>query len=428
MLVITFRRTWLILLAIVLSLTMFVTPGVSALPESDQHSLIYGSEWYDENTYEFATCGSAATGTGTGGATGTVPATFSLGPMNNATQRQINLMKALILDYALTPAQAAGIIGNFMRESSGTADSAAYLPPDVNQGDSKGAPPNSSSLGYGWAQWSGSRKTSFVRYLQSHKYLTPAGHATDAGDYAYLKSELNTGYKSTITQLKKQQTPQDAAESFERTYEAAGAPALAERQANAVKAFNAYQAANGGGSTTSPGSTSAQPGCASTGGAAIVGNVAFPLITTRAVMNQKNPGLFANNTTGKSGHPYTAYDILAPSGTPVVSFMDGTFIHQGEDKCGGTLLSIYNKESDMVVSYLHVIKDSKLATNATVKAGQRIGTVGSSADGCGTPHLHIDAAKGQVRPGCKREDCPAANAAKFVDIGPQLYQTYLKLP
>jgi murein DD-endopeptidase MepM/ murein hydrolase activator NlpD len=357
-----------------------------------------------------------------GSPTSTVPTDFTLGPLNNAETRQVALMQALIADYDLSPAQAAGIVGNFMHESAGTATAARRLPPDVNQGDTTGAPPKFSG-GYGWAQWTGPRQRTFINFAVQNGYMaSDRVRATDAANYAYLRHELDsTAYASTITELRKQTTPEAAAISFEATFEKAGVPALDKRTAGARAAYEAFTGGSGA-TTIGTGAACGAP----VGSAGIVGDVAFPLLGTKKVV--KNPGMFRDGTADRGGHPYIAYDILADPGTPVAAFMSGRVTRISSDRCPGRLIGIYNEEADVIVSYLHLAMNNHVAAGTTVKAGDRIGVVGSSANGCGTPHLHIDVAQGSSRPGCSRLSCPAQNANRFVDIGRQLYETYQALP
>lgn len=406
-------------LMLALFATFQVAPPIYAQAESGispQQQRIFDNDIqyfnYDVNKIG---CGQNSAGTP---ANITVDKGFSLG--TDDKERRVNLMKALMADFQLTPEQAAGIVGNFMWESGGK-----NLPPDVNQG--KGPGPPLFSGGYGWAQWTGSRQVTFIDFAIAGGYMgSKSEHATDAANYAYLKNELTTTYKSTIPELKKFNTTDETTASFEATFEAAGKPAIANRQAFAREVLAEY---NGGGAGGSTGSTGATSGSAcSTGGAAIVGDVAFPLKTTKSVVSAKNPGMFHDGNTEKGGHPYTAFDILADPGTEVVAFMSGTVTLLTTDKCPGQMISIYNEQSDLTISYLHMDFGNHVNVGDTVTPGQHVGMVGPPANGCGIPHLHIDAAQGKTRPGCARENCPPANASKFVDIGPQLFTTYEALP
>lgn len=339
---------------------------------------------------------------------------LSLG--SEGQERRISLIKLLIGDYNLTAEQAAGVVGNFMVESGGE-----HLPPDVNQGDTEGSPPDFSG-GYGWAQWTGGRQRSFIDFaIEAGFMASESVNATDAANYAYLKKELDEGYKETINDLKKQSNPEDAAVSFERTFEKAGKPALEKRKAAARKAFDEYAsgASSGGVSSTGSGNACIQ------GSAAIVGDSAFPLITTKA--NILNKGMFSNGTSDQGGHPYIAYDIITQENIPVAAFLSGKVTQITQDRCPGRLISVYNSESNLTISYLHLAFDNHAELGDELLVGQQLGLVGAASNGCGTIHLHIDAAEGSSRPGCSRLSCPDANKKKFRDIGVPLFDTFQKL-
>lgn len=332
--------------------------------------------------------------------------------------RRSNLIRALMRDFDLTAEQAAGPVGNFMVESGGP-----HLPPDINEGRSgTGGEPPRFSGGYGWAQWTGGRQRAFIDFAIEGGYMGSKNErATDAANYAYLKKELVESEKTTIPALKQQSSPEDAAVSFEATFERAGVPALEKRKEGARTAFNEF---SGGDTSSNAGSGGSSNNC-KTGepGATIVGDYAFPLLIN-SPDGINNPGMFKNNTADRGGHPYIAFDILADPGVPVAAFVGGVVISISKDKCPGRLISIYNQESDMTISYLHLSFNGHVKLGDTVRAGDKIGVVGSNAEGCGISHLHIDATKGRGRPSCKRESCPPENASKFVDIGPQLFETF----
>ena len=348
---------------------------------------------------------------------GSVSESFSLG--GDEKERRVSLIKALMSDFGLTAEQAAGPVGNFMTESAGTVTEARKLPPDVNQGDVQGAPPNGGELGYGWAQWSGGRKTSFVQHINSTGFKTPAGNATDAADYSYLTKDLTGSYKSTITDLKKQSSPEEAAVSFEATYEKAGRPVLDERKRHAREAFENYQESNGGAGGSADSGTSS--GCG-TSSSANFGEVAFPLKGSKSVV--KNPGMFHDGTTDRGGHPYIAYDILADPGEEVVAFASGTVTYESSDRCGGLFITIWNEQAKLGVTYMHMSEHIK--KGAKVEPGDHVGVVGSAAHGCGTPHLHIDAATDKTRQACSRLGCSILN--HFRSLDKELFETFQALP
>lgn len=362
---------------------------------------------------------------GVGGGGSEVGTDFSLG--TDPVQRRIGLMQALIDDYDLTPEQAAGILGNFMEESGGQ-----HIPPDVNQGgpqgpprvnlDSPGATINND--GYGWAQWSFGRKVAFIQFAIDNGFIASENvNATDAANYAYLRHEFdNTSEGGVIPALRQETTPEAAALTFQRIFERAGSVRPGDRTASARQAYNEYRGQSGSGAATGVGGD-----CPAGGGAAVVGDFAFPLVPNKGVVG--NPEMFNNSTADRGGHPYIAYDILANAGVQVVAAMSGVVTSVTSDRCPGRMISIYNQESDMTLSYLHLAFSNHVALGQTVAAGDPVGIVGpASPNGCGTAHLHIDGANGENRPSCSRLNCPAANQAYFVDLGPQLFDTFQALP
>lgn len=246
------KRTLAIAILALFSIVQFAPPiyaqATTGLSPGQQHLFDNDIQYlnYDYNTG----CGTTTTGTP---ANLTVDKGFSLG---TGDERRVNLMKALIADYQLTPEQAAGIVGNFMWESGGI-----NVPPDVNEGGKPGPP--AFHGGYGWAQWTGSRQVSFIDFAVTNGYMaSKTVNATDAADYAWLKQELASTYKTTIPEVKKTNNPDDAASRFEATYESAGVPAIANRQAFARQVLQEF---NGGGTpgTGSTGTAGTPGGCAS---------------------------------------------------------------------------------------------------------------------------------------------------------------------
>ncbi len=249
-----------LLLAITFSLAHAVQ--VLAIPDEQFYAgndvIYYDPDWKD--------CVPGAAGGGGADANINVDKGFSLG--KTAGERQANFARALMKDYGLTAEQAAGVVGNIMREAG------PDLFPDYNErlgiaGDGKGPPrpviPGVNTGGYGWAQWTGPRKTSFVEFAVKNGYVESANvNFNDAANYAYLKYELSTGYKGTIPDLKKTTTIDQATISFENTFEKAGVPAISERIANAKKVLASLSGGGGGGDvSTSPSSGSG--GCPSSG-------------------------------------------------------------------------------------------------------------------------------------------------------------------
>jgi tape measure domain-containing protein len=161
-------------------------------------------------------------GTGSGGGGG-----LSSSAAARATERATESMGAQIAKsiqqaLSLTPAQAAGVVGNLIRESG--------LNPRINEGGAVGLPRGVG--GYGLAQWTGSRQTDLVRF---------AGGAAAAGNLQtqlrFMVSELLGPESRALASLRRATSPEEAAVVFDRDYERSGIKALGERKANARRVF-----------------------------------------------------------------------------------------------------------------------------------------------------------------------------------------------
>jgi hypothetical protein len=132
------------------------------------------------------------------------------------------IAKSIQQALSLTPAQAAGVVGNLIRESG--------LNPRINEGGAVGLPRGVG--GYGLAQWTGSRQTDLVRF---------AGGAAAAGNLQtqlrFMVSELLGPESRALASLRRATSPEEAAVVFDRDYERSGIKALGERKANARRVF-----------------------------------------------------------------------------------------------------------------------------------------------------------------------------------------------
>jgi lambda family phage tail tape measure protein len=159
-------------------------------------------------------------GNGAGGAGAGPAGSGSTGTKGMSPAAQI--ATALKSALGLTDAQAAGIVGNLMRESG--------LNPRVNEGGAVGLPRGVG--GYGLAQWTGSRQTDLVRF---------AGGRGQAGDMAtqlrFMVSEMMGPESASLAKLKTAQSPEQAAYLFDKHYERSGIKAMGERQGNARRVF-----------------------------------------------------------------------------------------------------------------------------------------------------------------------------------------------
>ncbi len=137
------------------------------------------------------------------------------------------------IDHGLTPAQAAGIVGNFTREN-GRGDSLAT---NINYGGHPSDMPEGVSWGIG--QWEGGR-------LYGSGGLV--GYAQRTGqDPSDLSTQLNwTWYELThsesaaLSALKQASSPEEAASAFRTAYERPSVHADGERQAAARDVYNHF--------------------------------------------------------------------------------------------------------------------------------------------------------------------------------------------
>lgn len=124
--------------------------------------------------------------------------------------------------------QAAGCLGNLAHECNGFTQlrEIAYLHGPANRG------------GYGWAQWTGPRRVSFLEYCDTHKL---DWHSKEA-NLGYLLDELRSKqYARTVAAVAKAKDINAATIAFERGYEAAGVVAMGSRKRWARKTLIAYQ-------------------------------------------------------------------------------------------------------------------------------------------------------------------------------------------
>jgi hypothetical protein len=118
------------------------------------------------------------------------------------------IMEKLISDFNLTNFQAAGIMGNIGLECDGFREMQEKKP--LKPG-SKG--------GFGWAQWTGTRRTRFELFCSTNG-LSPF---SDAANYGYLKDELSDTQKASCDAVRKTTNLSKAVRVFEETFEKAKA-------------------------------------------------------------------------------------------------------------------------------------------------------------------------------------------------------------
>jgi hypothetical protein len=117
-------------------------------------------------------------------------------------------MERLIADFSLKDFQAAGVMGNIGEECDGFREMQEKRP--IVPG-SKG--------GFGWAQWTGPRRTLFEAFCSSNG-LSPF---SDAANYGFLKQELSTTQSMSLSAVQKAPNISKAVRVFEASFERAKA-------------------------------------------------------------------------------------------------------------------------------------------------------------------------------------------------------------
>lgn len=156
-----------------------------------------------------------------------------VGPLSVEEGRDmaVAVARQLMKDFGFRPAHAAGIAGNLWHESAGMNANVNEFGSDPSW-PTYGAP-NRTLFGYGWAQWTGTRKTDYLNFCRTH-HLDPA---SPYANYAMLKFELENSESATVPAVKSVSTPEDAATMFRRVFERATIPHDSKRVAAARELF-----------------------------------------------------------------------------------------------------------------------------------------------------------------------------------------------
>jgi hypothetical protein len=138
----------------------------------------------------------------------------------------VRVMRDLIRDLNVTPEQAAGIVGNIAGESGFLAIQ------ERNPWSGRG--------GFGWQQWTGSRRVAFEQYCRD-RALDPTSYAAN---YGFMIYELRGSEAKSLQMLRLTTTPKAAAETFEAHNERAGVKNWAGRVRFAERAMALWQRAS----------------------------------------------------------------------------------------------------------------------------------------------------------------------------------------
>ena len=169
---------------------------------------------------------------GTTGSTG--------GIMGQGVGKGAAIARKLMVDLKISPAAAAGIVGNLMLESG-------LIPDNVENGKGfedgpiNNVPVGTQRVGYGWGQWTNDRLESFRKFLKSRNAADRP--ATDDDNYAYLIKELTSTepikghWKGWEGRDIPQDDPARAATWFMMNWERPGVPHQDMRQQYALQIY-----------------------------------------------------------------------------------------------------------------------------------------------------------------------------------------------
>lgn len=148
-------------------------------------------------------------------------------------ERGGRVVRNLVQQFALSPNQAAGIVGNLGYESIGFTTLQEKKP--LVEG---------SAGGYGWAQWTAGRRRAFEAYCNAGGL----DQASDEANYGFLCKELNSTHAYVLRALKHETELERCVFVFGRLYEApfgttaTNLPGYEGRLDYAIQALDGYQA------------------------------------------------------------------------------------------------------------------------------------------------------------------------------------------
>lgn len=207
----------------------FRTPNI---PGVDISSIGTGTPSSFGSTSPIGTTSSINATSPTGTSNTTSPTGTSSGGVNfgggSFNQKAPGIMKQLMSDFGLNEIQAAAILGNLGHESGGFK-----YAQELN--------PRSGRGGYGWAQWTGSRRKAFESWASQNGLNINS----DAANYGFLKHELQTTHKNAISALKQTNSLDAGVQAFERVFERAGVKHYESRNKYANSALESYKAGGG---------------------------------------------------------------------------------------------------------------------------------------------------------------------------------------
>ena len=105
------------------------------------------------------------------------------------------------------------------------------------------------------------------------------------------------------------------------------------------------------------------------------------------------------------GRPHEGQDILAPTGTPVVSPTRTEVLETGADGGRGNWAALYDRAADRTYVYFHMEAPAEVGAGQRLAPGDRVGRVGCTGS-CYGPHLHFEIRDGADPSGTARDPLP----------------------
>jgi hypothetical protein len=374
---------------------IFYPASSQAITQEDRHSVLYETTYFEQ------------------GCTGGGPNLTG----NNNVQISYNFLYSKFIEVnpnanpEHTAAQAAGIVGNFMLESTPAID------PRADNGSHTGI-----------AQWDSGRWANLVAFArqQTEENLRDPFNLTLQLMFVWKEMEDN----GWIDDMQGTTTAEAAARKFEEVFERSGGQGMTQR----IEYANQVLAQYGGTTPTDGGEDSGGDGgsCSGTGSVNAEG-YAFPL---EGQKNEISAFTRLPCTAGPSGchHDGTpAFDLITGAGNATVgrdvyAIHDGTIDYaqdnyRGASGCfsiGFTQSGSQNPEDDGWEYWYGHIRRPTVGSDQQVRAGDKIAEVGESrCTGNGSqPHLHIDRGFPKGRSG--GSDCCRDPA--FIDLINALYE------
>lgn len=105
------------------------------------------------------------------------------------------------------------------------------------------------------------------------------------------------------------------------------------------------------------------------------------------------------------GRPHEGQDILAPSGTPVVSPTATEVLETGTDGSRGNWAALYDPAEDRTFVYMHLVEPAAVGAGQRLAPGDAVGSLGCTGS-CYGSNLHFEIRDGSDPYGTPRDPLP----------------------